>query len=81
MERVFDFLSRYDIVSSMIPGMVFCQMLDWIYGMNLMEQRPAAVVVTVYLSGLALGRVSLFNKRDNDTTSEWNASERGLVSC
>lgn len=57
MDKIFEALNHYDIVTCLIPGMVFCQLTDWIYGTRLIEGNSITLMIISYVLGIVVGRI------------------------
>lgn len=57
MDKIIETLNPYDIITSLIPGIVFCQFTDWFYGTVLVTDDTASLLISGYIFGQLISRV------------------------
>ena len=57
MDKILQALNQYDVVTCIIPGLVFCQLTDWMYCTKFMGTDAFNLLVTSYIFGLIISRI------------------------
>ena len=57
MDKIFESLNHYDIVTCLIPGIVFCQLIDWLYGTKFIEENTITLMIISYVFGIIVSRI------------------------
>ena len=56
MEKILESLNQYEILTCLVPGMVFCQLTDWFYGTEIIAGNSVSLLIEGYIFGQMISR-------------------------
>lgn len=61
MDKLLEQLSEYELLNNLIPGTIFCFLLEWHTGLQIQGDNAITNIIAFYFAGLVVGRFgSLF---------------------
>lgn len=58
MDKIIDKLSTYNIFTNLLPGILYCYLADWLFGVPLLQKDLIVGAFLYYFCGMVISRVS-----------------------
>ena len=57
MEKLIETLNHYELITCLIPGLMFCQFTDWLYGTGFITDNSVTLIISGYVFGQVISRL------------------------